>query len=181
MTNDETNSNAHMTNRQCRLLSSFGFCHSFVLRHLSFVIVAALTISILAAPPPSAKEILGSVRMLESRQQIDLQGQLRQNEIVVPFRLTQTGPIIRYSFTNPEEVLQLRLGENNSRLDVVTSAGTEKLAASKLECTLAWRRDRTHPALLEAASASAIARVAILQRRSVDRRGERRAHTHGRL
>ena len=93
----------------------------------------ALTTSILAAPPPPAKEILDSVRMLESRQQIDLQGQLRQNEVVIPFRLTQTGPLIRYSFANPEEVLQLRLGENSSRLDVVTDAGTEKLAASKLD------------------------------------------------
>ena len=93
----------------------------------------ALTTSILAAPPPSAKEILDSVRMLESRQQIDLQGQLRQNEVVIPFRLTQTGPLIRYSFANPEEVLQLRLGENSSRLDVVTGTGTEKLAASKLD------------------------------------------------
>jgi hypothetical protein len=87
---------------------------------------------IFAASPP-AKEILDSVRMLESRQQIDLQGQLRENEIVIPFRLVQTGPIIRYSFTNPEEVLQLRLGENSSRLDVVTGGGAEKLAASKLD------------------------------------------------
>jgi Outer membrane lipoprotein-sorting protein len=143
MTNDERNSNARMTNGQCRRLSSFGFClprrscpeasHSFVFRHLSFVIALALTTSIFAAPPPSAKEILDSVRMLESRQQIDLQGQLRENEIIIPFRLIQTGPIIRYSFTNPEEVLQLRLGENSSRLDVVTGAGTEKLATSKLD------------------------------------------------
>src|SRR5213593_4780461 len=89
------------------------------------------TLPIFAAPPP-AKEILDSVRMLESRQQIDLQGQLRENEIVIPFRLVQTGPIIRYSFTNPEEVLQLRLGENSSRLDLVSDAGTEKFAPSKL-------------------------------------------------
>ncbi len=70
--------------------------------------------------------------MLESRQQIDLQGQLRENEIVIPFRLTQTGPIIRYAFSNPDQVLQLRLGENNSRLDVVTGSGAENFAASQL-------------------------------------------------
>ena len=86
----------------------------------------------LAAPVPSAKEILDSVRMLEARQQIDLQGQLRENEIVIPFRLTQTGPIIRYAFSNPDQVLQLRLGENNSRLDVVTDSGAENFAASQL-------------------------------------------------
>ena len=84
-------------------------------------------------PVPSAQEILASVRMLETRQQIDLHGQLRDNATVIPFRLIQTGPIIRYSFSNPAEQVQLRLGENSSRLDVVTDTGTETLAASKLD------------------------------------------------
>src|SRR6266436_121426 len=93
--------------------------------------VSALSIS--GAPVPSANEILASVRMIEARQQIDLQGQLRENDLVIPFRLMQNGPLIRYSFTNPDEVLQLRLGENSSRLDLVTDAGTEKVGLSKLQ------------------------------------------------
>jgi len=92
--------------------------------------VSALSIS--GAPVPSANEILASVRMIEARQQIDLQGQLRENDLVIPFRLIQNGPLIRYSFTNPDEVLQLRLGQNSSRLDLVTDTGTEKFAAEKL-------------------------------------------------
>ena len=95
---------------------------------LSFV--SALSIS--GAAVPSANEILASVRMIEARQQIDLQGQLRENDLVIPFRLIQNGPLIRYSFTNPDEVLQLRLGQNSSRLDLVTDTGTEKFAAEKL-------------------------------------------------
>lgn len=91
-----------------------------------------LPLSIFGQSAPSAKDILASVRMVESRQQIDLQGQLRQNDVIVPFRLMQNGPLIRYSFTNPDEVLQLRLGEKSSRLDLVTDAGTEKFSASKL-------------------------------------------------
>ena len=83
--------------------------------------------------PPSAQQILASVRMIEARQQIDLQGQLRENDVVVPFRLIQNGPLIRYSFTNPDEVFQLRLGQSSSRLDLITDAGTQKFAASKLE------------------------------------------------
>ena len=133
MTNDETSSNAQMTNVRHRLSSSFGFRHSFVLRYSTFIIFLAFGLSIQGTPPPSAKEILDSVRMLESRQQIDLQGQLRENDIVVPFRLTQTGPLIRYSFADPEEVLELRLGEDGSRLDLVTDTGTEKFDASKLD------------------------------------------------
>jgi hypothetical protein len=105
---------------------------SFVIRHSCFVISFAFVLSVYAAPPPSAKEILDSVRLLESRQQIDLDGQLRENETVIPFHLTQTGPLIRYSFADPEEVLQLRLGENGSRLDLVTDAGVEKFPAAKL-------------------------------------------------
>ena len=89
-------------------------------------------LSIYSAPVPSANEILASVRMIEAQQQIDLQGQLRENDIVIPFRLIQNGPLIRYSFTNPDEVLQLRLGQNSSRLDLVTDTGTEKFAAEKL-------------------------------------------------
>jgi hypothetical protein len=122
-----------MTNVRRRLSSSFGFRHSFVIRNWSFVILLALVLSIYAAPPPSAKEILDSVRLLESRQQIDLEGQLRENEKVIPFHLTQTGPLIRYSFTDPEEVLQLRLGENGSRLDLVTDGDAEKFPPEKLK------------------------------------------------
>ena len=106
---------------------------STVLRHSSFVISFALALSIYAAPPPSAKEILDSVRMLEAQQQIDLDGQLREEEKIVPFHLTQTGALIRYSFSEPDEVLQLKLGENNSRLDLVTDSAPEKFPADKLK------------------------------------------------
>ena len=106
---------------------------SFVICHSALAISFALTLSLRGQSAPSAKDILASVRMMESRQQIDLQGQLRQDNMVVPFRLVQNGPLIRYSFANPDEVLQLRLGENSSRLDLVTGDGTEQFAASKLK------------------------------------------------
>jgi hypothetical protein len=128
MTNDERSSNVQMTN------VPFGLRHSFVIWHSSFVICLVFaTLALLADPPPSAKDILASVRMMESRQQIDLQGQLRQDNVVIPFHLIQNGPLIRYSFANPDEVLQLRLGEKSSRLDLVTGEGTEQFAASKLK------------------------------------------------
>ena len=135
MTNDEISSNAQMTNMRPKICqSSFGFRHSFVLRHSTFVISIALSaLSVFAEPTPSAKDILDSVRMIESRQQIDLQGQLRQDDVKVPFRLVQNGPLIRYTFTNPDETLELRLGENSSRLELVSDAGTEKVGASKLQ------------------------------------------------
>ena len=129
------NDEARMTNAQTRgRFSLFPFGHFFDIRPSTLVISLTLAaLSLLAEPPPSAKDILASVRMMESRQQIDLQGQLRQNDLVVPFHLVQDGPLIRYSFANPDEVLQLRLGENSSRLDLVTGDGTEQFTASKLK------------------------------------------------
>jgi hypothetical protein len=118
--------------------SSFGhsnlFRHSsFIIRHLaSAVWFLFATFSLAAEPAPPAKDILNSVRLVESRQEIDLQGQLRQNDVLLPFHLVQIGPLIRYSFTNPDETLQLRLGENGSRLDLTSGGEREKFSASKL-------------------------------------------------
>ena len=131
MTNDKANPNDQMTKTGRRCHSSFRFRHSFVTGHSTFVIFLACTLSGYGAPP-SAKEILDSVRLLETRQQIELDGQLRENETVIPFHLTQTGPLIRYSFTNPDEVLQLRLGENGSRLDLVSDDGAAQFPPEKL-------------------------------------------------
>ena len=103
------------------------------MRKLLVVCLALVPLSIFAEPAPSARDILASVRMIEARQQIDLQGQLRENDTIVPFRLTQTGPLIRYSFSNPDEVLQLRLGKDSSRLDLITDTGSKKFTPSKLE------------------------------------------------
>jgi hypothetical protein len=96
------------------------------------VLCLLFSMSMLAEPPPSAQDILASVRMRQAQQQIDLSGQLRENDRRIPFQLVQNGSSIRYSFDNPQEVLELKLGENGSRLDVVTDAGSEKIPASKL-------------------------------------------------
>jgi hypothetical protein len=86
-----------------------------------------------AEPAPSAREILATVRMQQTQQQLDLQGQLRQEGTIVPFRLTQTGPLIKYSFANPPEALQLRLGENDSRLEQLSQGGAEKITPAQFD------------------------------------------------
>lgn len=91
------------------------------------------TAAIWPQSPPSADEILAQVRLQQSQQQLDLSGQLRRDATLVPFRLTQTGAIIRYTFANPPEVLQLRLGPNSSRLEVVTENSTQKFSATRLK------------------------------------------------
>jgi len=93
----------------------------------------ALAGSTWAADFPAAKDILDSVRLRQTEQDLELQGQLRENEKIIAFRLTQTGPVIRYTFTNPDETLQLRLGDNDSRLEEVTRGGTEKITGAQFD------------------------------------------------
>ena len=76
---------------------------------------------------PDANELLANVRLRQSQQQIDLHGQLRQEEMIVPFHLVQNGPIIRYIFNNPDETLQLRIGDKDSRLVEINRTGSEKI------------------------------------------------------
>ena len=71
--------------------------------------------------------------MRQAEQQIDLKGQLRQEAVVVPFQLIQNGPIVRYIFSDPDEALQLQLGENESRLDEVSGEGVEKVTPAKFD------------------------------------------------
>lgn len=97
-----------------------------------FAFLALLAFSSVSAEP-SAQEILASVRMQQARQEVDLQGQLRENQVIVPFRLTHTGAVIRYSFANPDEALQLRLGESDSHLEEITREGVDKISGPEFD------------------------------------------------
>ena len=98
-----------------------------------FIGIFFARIAIGADAPPPAREILDQVRLQQSQQQLDLQGHLRSDATVIPFRITQTGPVIRYTFTNPAEVVQLRLGEDGARLDLVLQNSTKKFSSSRLD------------------------------------------------
>jgi hypothetical protein len=97
------------------------------------VLFFLLLASAYADPAPSAKDILESVRLRQTQQQLDLHGQLRQNNVAVPFELVQNGPVVRYIFTNPDETLQLRIGEKDSRLEEVTRTGVEKVTPAQFD------------------------------------------------
>ncbi|MEY2585918.1 MAG: hypothetical protein QOD80_1944, partial [Verrucomicrobiota bacterium] len=97
---------------------------------LPFLLFAPLAI---AAPFPEAKDVLESVRLRQAQQDLELEGEIREGPTVVPFRLTQTGPVIRYSFSKPDEALQLRLGDNDSRLEEVSAGGVEKVGPAQFD------------------------------------------------
>jgi hypothetical protein len=92
-----------------------------------------LTIVAATAPVPSAQDLLDQIRLQQSQQQLDLEGQLRSDDKLIPFRLTQTGPVIRYTFVDPPEVVQLKLGEKSSSLDLVLEHSAKKFATSRLD------------------------------------------------
>ncbi len=99
-----------------RLIFLFGLCAGLV--------------SAGAEEQPSAREILEGVRFQQSLQQFDLQGQLREESLVVPFRLTQEGPVVKYSFVNPPGALLLRLGETESRLEELSYEGADRISGA---------------------------------------------------
>lgn len=88
---------------------------------------------IFAQAAPSAHDILANVRLRETQQQLNLEGQIRQDNLIVPFQLIQSGPVVRYVFTKPDEALQLRLDDENSRLDEITKQGVERVAPAQLD------------------------------------------------
>lgn len=105
-----------------------------VLNRIGALLLLLLPLTTLrAAPQPAAREILDQVRLQQSQQQLDLQGQLRSDGTVLPFRITQTGPVIRYTFANPPETVQLRLEDEGSRLDLVFLNSTKKFSAARLD------------------------------------------------
>jgi len=109
------------------------------MKQLLFCIAAAFTLQFFNAsagaadPTPSARDILDSVRMRQVQQQIDLRGQLRQDTMIVPFQLIQSGSVVRYIFSDPSQTLQLQLGETESRLEEITSEGTEKIRPAQFD------------------------------------------------
>src|SRR6266480_2263788 len=182
MTTDEISSNVPMRNLPAGVFPlSLAFRHSFAIRYSTFIICfASAALSMLAETPPSAKDILASVRLMESRQELDLQGQLRQNDVVIPFQLVQNGPLIRYSFTNPDEVLQLRLGENSSRLERDVRRPVVQISLLA-DCARLGRGKGSHSQLLETSTAPILTRVAVFKCFDMGRQGERRADADGRL
>ena len=96
------------------------------LKHLALVLVFAASAS---AALPSADEILSSVRLRQAQQQIDLQGQLREGELIVPFRLVQSGSTVQYIFPESGTTLQLQIGERESQLEEISPTGEKHSTA----------------------------------------------------
>ena len=90
--------------------------------------VLGVLLLILASSPlvwagPTATEILERARLTQGSQHRVLLGQLRTGSTVIPFRLVLNGPEIRYEFSNPKQILVVKMGEQGSRLEEITKEG----------------------------------------------------------
>lgn len=86
-----------------------------------------------AADSPSAQEILRDARINQTSQQASLSARLRTEMSEVPFSIFLENGEIRYEFSEPDEAVILRLGENSSELLLRTGARKSPVRPAKAE------------------------------------------------
>ena len=84
-------------------------------------------------PPPSAKELLKSVRIAQSSQDWKLTGRIRVGSKKIPFRLALEKGAIRYEFTGTGNIITLRLGEKSSTLEETKGGKTGRVTPAKFD------------------------------------------------
>jgi outer membrane lipoprotein-sorting protein len=83
--------------------------------------------------PPTAREILASVRSAQTAQKQTVRGRLRTGGKSIPFRLVVDEGTLRWEFTEPTQTIQLRLLEKDSRLEEITGGAAKKITAARFD------------------------------------------------
>jgi len=99
-------------------------------------LLAALALAagpLFAEDPPDPHAILRTVRIAESQQNRALDGTIRTGGKSLPFRLVCAGNTIRYEFINPPQILQVRLGDKDERLEEITGGKAEKVSPRRFD------------------------------------------------
>ena len=100
---------------------------------LAACLAIALATPLRAEDPPSAQELLKSVRIAQSSQDWKLTGRIRTGSRKIPFKLTLEKGAIRYEFTDNSDTLTLRLGEKSSTLEETKGGKTGRVTAAKFD------------------------------------------------
>ncbi|WP_157447472.1 outer membrane lipoprotein-sorting protein [Chthoniobacter flavus] len=88
---------------------------------------------LLAEDAPDPHVILKTVRIAQSEQNRTLNGEIRNGGKSLPFRLVCAGSVIRYEFTNPPQVLQVKLGDKDARLEEVVDGKAAKVSPRRFD------------------------------------------------
>jgi hypothetical protein len=108
-------------------------------RSRSLRLVLLCLLSLFVAIPSHGEEeadpqlILKQVRLAQSSQNSNLTGAIRTGGKKLPFRLISKSGTIRYEFSDPAQVIQLRLGEKEPRLEEITGGKTEKVSPKRFD------------------------------------------------
>jgi len=86
-----------------------------------------------AEDAPDPHTILKTVRIAQSEQNRSLNGAIRQGSKSLPFHLVCAGGVIRYEFTNPPQVVQLRLGDKDARLEEIVDGKAAKVSPRRFD------------------------------------------------
>ena len=89
--------------------------------------------SLLAAEGPSAQEILERARLNQMSQQQELKAQIRTGATKIPLRITLDGPEIRYEFSDPKQIIVVKMGEKGSRVEEITENGASKVSSNRFD------------------------------------------------
>jgi hypothetical protein len=86
-----------------------------------------------AEEPPDPRAILKTVRIAESEQNRALDGTIRTGGKSLPFRLICAGNTIDYQFANPPQMIQVRLGEREAKIEEITPGKVEKVSPRRFD------------------------------------------------
>ena len=86
-----------------------------------------------AQDEPDAHAILKTVRLAQSAQNQMLTGAIRTGGKSLPFRLASSAGTIRYEFAEPAQVIQLRLGDKDARLEEISGGKAQKVSPKRFD------------------------------------------------
>lgn len=88
-------------------------------------------LSTVRAQTPSAEDILRAARENPMNQQAKLDARLTNDDVRIPFTITLDHGVVSYAFQNPDQTIQLVLGEDSSELRERTGGKTATVPPSR--------------------------------------------------
>ena len=106
---------------------------SHFLRSTIYLLVLLSVCSSVRGAEPSAEEIIYAARLNPMGSEITLNAQLRAGSVKVPFVIAVKNGSVRYEFSEPDQFITLRLGDEESTLDEKRGGNTVSVPVSRYD------------------------------------------------
>ncbi len=102
---------------------------------LAALAVVFLSVTAFAAEKPDARDLLKQARVAQSSVDCKFTGHLRvgAGSKKIPFLLSVANGVMKYEFQDTKDVITLRLGEKDSRLEETKGGKTQRVTAAKFD------------------------------------------------